>query len=359
MALLLTPLQAFEQTASIQHHMFLRFLHSCTWLIRQRKEFPFLEGPPPLPTMAISFSEQTNSTKGLPSSLTILLLGKMVNIVPHTTLSKKIKVILERSPIDLPFQRLTDLSYVVTVTRCVARCTKEKTWQVLFVTNKSLSAEINLGTFETSQAWEYISETLRCFKCQRFSYHQTKCVASPLCAICAQPNAMEDCLAKHNAGEKTTIMHWTSVVKRGGHFYPWVLQYNESSQKKNPWLEQVQPTPIDYPYLCQLHSERDSQSPVTEIHSSSCDHHSQSAIYFYASESLFHGTSYQHFPFFWSTHLLAFGRSVNLSTLQILVDNVLFAMGTVTTPLPHPLMKTTAIAHSSHQWMTLLTTLLQ
>lgn len=232
MALLLTPLQAFEQTASIQHHMFLRFLHSCTWLIRQRKEFPFLEGPPPLPTMAISFSEQTNSTKGLPSSLTILLLGKMVNIVPHTTLSKKIKVILERSPIDLPFQRLTDLSYVVTVTRCVARCTKEKTWQVLFVTNKSLSAEINLGTFETSQAWEYISETLRCFKCQRFSYHQTKCVASPLCAICAQPNAMEDCLAKHNAGEKTTIMHWTSVVKRGGHFYPWVLQYNESSQKK-------------------------------------------------------------------------------------------------------------------------------
>jgi len=167
------------------------------------KEFPFIDA-----TTSITkdgdfiLSANTESTKDLLNSLRTLSSGKVVNILPHTTPPRTFKSIVERFPIGFPLQRLTDLPFVISATRCVSRTTKEETRQVLLITNDTPPSEINLGIFGKFQTRAYIPEPLRCFKCQRFGHHQAKCRASPRCAICAQPHATEGCLSKLKAGEK-------------------------------------------------------------------------------------------------------------------------------------------------------------
>nr|XP_027207188.1 uncharacterized protein LOC113800594 [Penaeus vannamei] len=330
------------------------------------KEFPFIDA-----TTSITkdgdfiLSANTESTKDLLNSLRTLSSGKVVNILPHTTPPRTFKSIVERFPIGFPLQRLTDLPFVVSATRCVSRTTKEETRQVLLITNDTPPPEINLGIFGKFQTRAYIPEPLRCFKCQQFGHHQAKCRASPRCAICAQPHATEGCLSKLKAGEKTEA----KCPNCGGNHHAWNLRCEKrrallpksetptgpSAQRTLPrklhdWSNPPprQPTPLHNstavsavsalqpPSSPQLSTPQTSVRPVqpipatlqgaTSAMTSPTPH--DSAISKFLANTIQLG-------------LLALGRSVDPSILQLLVDNVISALLTTTHPLPRPQKEST------------------
>ena len=62
---------------------------------------------------------------------------------------------------------------------------------ILTFSTSVLPTNIKIG-YENVPVSVYVPNPLRCFRCQRFGHHETKCTSSPVCAICAHEGPDHD-----------------------------------------------------------------------------------------------------------------------------------------------------------------------
>ncbi|KAG7171711.1 Nucleic-acid-binding protein from mobile element jockey-like 3 [Homarus americanus] len=130
--------------------------------------------------------------------------GKAIKIIPLDPEEKTTRMVLLRYPLELPVEVVTKHSKVTKAERCVASRDKAQTRQVLVDIKGIVPEEVDLGNWGTYKLRPFVPEPLRCYKCQKFGHHQSRCHKNVRCGICSQSHMTEMCIQKHKDGTITT-----------------------------------------------------------------------------------------------------------------------------------------------------------
>lgn len=112
------------------------------------------------------------------------------------------KFVLQRYPLNFPLQPVLNHVQVEAAQRCEVR--GEPTRQVLISLRGPIPPTLDLKSWGTFDLRPYTPEPLRCFNCQRFGHHQTRCTRPPTCAVCSSRHPTQQCLDKLKAKEPVT-----------------------------------------------------------------------------------------------------------------------------------------------------------
>ncbi|KAG7166896.1 putative RNA-directed DNA polymerase from mobile element jockey-like 91 [Homarus americanus] len=130
--------------------------------------------------------------------------GKAIKIIPLDPKEKTTRMVLLRYPLELPVEVVTKHSKVTKAERCVTSRDKAQTRQVLVDIKGTVPEEVDLGNWGTYKLRPFVPEPLRCYKCQKFGHHQSRCHKNVRCGICSQSHMTEMCIQKHKDGTITT-----------------------------------------------------------------------------------------------------------------------------------------------------------
>ncbi|KAG7169759.1 RNA-directed DNA polymerase from mobile element jockey-like 1 [Homarus americanus] len=101
--------------------------------------------------------------------------GKAIKIIPLDPEEKTTRMVLLRYPLELPVEVVTKHSKVTKAERCVTSRDKAQTRQVLVDIKGTVPEEVDLGNWGTYKLRPFVPEPLRCYKCQKFGHHQSRC----------------------------------------------------------------------------------------------------------------------------------------------------------------------------------------
>ncbi|KAG7172481.1 RNA-directed DNA polymerase from mobile element jockey-like 9, partial [Homarus americanus] len=149
------------------------------------------------------FSPQDHNTAKILSEVTNLN-GKTIKILPLDPEEKTTRMVLLRYPLELPVEVVIKHPKVTKAERCVTSRDKAQTRQVLMDIKGTVPEEVDLGNWGTYKLRPSVPEPLRCYKCQKFGHHQSRCHKNVRCGICSQSHMTEMCIQKHKDGTITT-----------------------------------------------------------------------------------------------------------------------------------------------------------
>ena len=109
---------------------------------------------------------------------------------------------------------ITTLTNVEAAERCLNRF-KNPTPSILVTFLGPVPEKVNLGTWGTYTTTTYRPNPLRCFKCQKFGHHSSRCPNTDICALCSGRHQTQLCLSKFKNGE--TIQAKCPNCKGGHH----------------------------------------------------------------------------------------------------------------------------------------------
>ncbi|KAG7176703.1 putative RNA-directed DNA polymerase from mobile element jockey-like 87, partial [Homarus americanus] len=117
---------------------------------------------------------------------------------------KTTRMVLLRYPLELPVEVTIKHPKVTKAERCVTSQDKAQTKQVLVDIKGTVPEEVDLGNWGTYKLRPFVPEPLRCYKCQKFGHHQSRCHKKVRCGIWSQSHKTEMCIQKHKEGTTTT-----------------------------------------------------------------------------------------------------------------------------------------------------------
>lgn len=117
--------------------------------------------------------------------------------------TRETKAIVMNYPAGQVLDPLTEHESITSAERCTAGREKMQTKQVLITFQGPLPDHINLGAFGRYKIRRYQKEPIRCYKCQRFGHHISRCTYTTRCGVCSQEHETEVCITKHKNGEHT------------------------------------------------------------------------------------------------------------------------------------------------------------
>ncbi|KAG7157446.1 putative RNA-directed DNA polymerase from mobile element jockey-like 73 [Homarus americanus] len=120
---------------------------------------------------------QTAATPDSPKTLSEVTNqnGKTVKQVLLDPEEKTTEVALLRYTLELPTEAITKHPKVIKAERCVTSQGKAQMRQVLLNTKGTAPEELDLGNWRIYKMRPFVPEPLRCYKCQEFGHHQSKC----------------------------------------------------------------------------------------------------------------------------------------------------------------------------------------
>ncbi|KAG7171660.1 putative RNA-directed DNA polymerase from mobile element jockey-like 84 [Homarus americanus] len=119
-------------------------------------------------------SPQDHNTAKLLSEVTNLN-GKTIKIIPLDPEEKTTRMVLLRYPLELPVEVIIKHPKVTKAELCVTSRDKAQTRQVLVDIKGTVPEEVDLGNWRTFKLRPFVPEPLRCYKCQIFGHHQSRC----------------------------------------------------------------------------------------------------------------------------------------------------------------------------------------
>lgn len=128
--------------------------------------------------------------------------GKAVNIRKLDPDLATHKAVLMKYPINFPIEPVLNHIQVENATRCEVK--GEPTRQIIVTLRGPIPQTLQLGSWGTFYLRPYTPEPLRCFNCQRYGHHQSRCNRATTCAICSGKHATQQCLDKFKAKQPVT-----------------------------------------------------------------------------------------------------------------------------------------------------------
>ncbi|KAG7157434.1 putative RNA-directed DNA polymerase from mobile element jockey-like 71 [Homarus americanus] len=132
----------------------------------------------------ILFTQDHNTAKIL-SEVTNLN-GKTVKIIPLDPEEKTTRMVLLRYPLGLPVEVIIKHPKVTKAEHCVTSQDKAQTRHVLVYIKGTDPEEVDLSNWGTYKLRPFVPEPLRCYRCQKFGHHQSRCHKKVRCGICSQ-----------------------------------------------------------------------------------------------------------------------------------------------------------------------------
>ncbi|KAG7163936.1 Nucleic-acid-binding protein from mobile element jockey-like 8 [Homarus americanus] len=163
--------------------------------------------------------------------------GKTIKIIPLDPEEKTTRMDLLRYPLELPAEVVTKHSKVTKAERCVTSRAKAQTRQVLVDIKGTVPEEVDLGNWGTYKLRPFVPEPLRCYKCQKFGHHQSRCHKNVRCGICSQSHKTEMCIQKHKDGTITTA----KCPNCGKKHHAWSTSCPERRERMKVAMAKVQP----------------------------------------------------------------------------------------------------------------------
>ncbi|KAG7166423.1 Nucleic-acid-binding protein from mobile element jockey-like 9 [Homarus americanus] len=165
------------------------------------------------------------------------LKGKTVKIIPLDPEEKTTRMILRRYPLELPVEVIIKHPKVTKAERCVTSQDKAQTRQVLVDIKGTVPEEVDLGNWGTYKLRPFVPEPLRCYKCQEFGHHQSRCHKKVRCGICNQSHKTEMCIQKHKEGTTTTA----KCPNCGKKHHAWSTSCPERRERIKVAMAKIQP----------------------------------------------------------------------------------------------------------------------
>ncbi|KAG7171036.1 Nucleic-acid-binding protein from mobile element jockey-like 4 [Homarus americanus] len=142
-----------------------------------------------------------------------------------------------RYPLELPVEAVIKHSKVTKAERCVTSRDKAQTRQALVDIKGTVPEEVDLGNWGTYKLRPFVPEPLRCYKCQKFGHHQSRCHKNVRCGICSQSHMTEMCIQKHKDGTITTA----KCPNCGKKHHAWSTSCPERRERMQVAMAKVQP----------------------------------------------------------------------------------------------------------------------
>lgn len=120
-------------------------------------------------------------------------------IDPQTTTRK---LILQGYPLNFSMRAVLAHTQVAEATRCNINGTPTK--QFLITLRGPIPTHLDLKTWGTYSLRPYTPEPLRCYNCQMFGHHQSRCTRSPICGACSGKHHSQQCIDKLKAKQTVT-----------------------------------------------------------------------------------------------------------------------------------------------------------
>lgn len=118
--------------------------------------------------------------------------------------TREIKAVVLGYPIQQILDPLRDHEAITTVERCTAGKERRPTRQVMITYQGPLPNLVDLGAFGCYKIRKFEKEPLRCYRCQRYGHHKTRCTYAIRCGVCSLEHDTDECVRKHKEGEATT-----------------------------------------------------------------------------------------------------------------------------------------------------------
>lgn len=112
------------------------------------------------------------------------------------------KLILQGYPLNFSMRAVLAHAQVAEATRCNINGTPTK--QVLITLRGPIPTHLDLKTWGTYSLRPYTPEPLRCYNCQRFGHHQSRCARPPTCGVCSGRHNSQQCIDKLKAKQPIT-----------------------------------------------------------------------------------------------------------------------------------------------------------
>ncbi|KAG7157175.1 RNA-directed DNA polymerase from mobile element jockey-like 4, partial [Homarus americanus] len=184
----------------------------------------------------LKLSPQDHNTAKILSEVTNLN-GKTIKVIPLDPKEKTTRMVLLRYPLELPVEVVIKHSKVTKAERCVTSWDKAQTRQVLVDIKGTVPEEVDLGNWGTYKLRPFVPEPLRCYKCQKFGHHQSRCHKNVRCGICSQSHMTEMCIQKHK-GETITTAKCPNCGKK---HHAWSTSCPERRERMKVAMAKVQP----------------------------------------------------------------------------------------------------------------------
>lgn len=141
---------------------------------------------------------QTLETSTFLRRITVLN-GKPVSLIPLHPEEKPIRAILMGYPPEFPVERIQKHPKVFGATRRLS-ANKQETNQVIVELQGQIPEKLRLGAWGSYKLRPFVPQPLRCYKCQQYGHHQSRCRRKAACAICSGAHESEECFQKHKQG---------------------------------------------------------------------------------------------------------------------------------------------------------------
>ncbi|KAG7158674.1 Nucleic-acid-binding protein from mobile element jockey-like 5 [Homarus americanus] len=176
-------------------------------------------------------SPQDHNTAKILSEVTNLS-GKTIKIMPLDPEEKTTRRVLLRYPLELPVEVIIKYPKVTKAERCVTSQDKAQTGQVLVDIKGTVPEEVDLGNLHP-----FVPEPLRCYKCQEFGHHQSRCHKNVICGICSQSHKTEICIQKHKDVTITTA----KCPNCGKKHHAWSTSCPQRRERMKVAMAKIQP----------------------------------------------------------------------------------------------------------------------
>ncbi|KAG7178139.1 Nucleic-acid-binding protein from mobile element jockey-like 1 [Homarus americanus] len=143
-------------------------------------------------------------------------------------------------PLELPVEVIIIHPKVTKAKRCVTTRDKAQTKQVLVDIKGTVPEEVDLGNWGTYKLHPFVPEPLRCYKCQKFGHHQSRCHKKVKCGNCSQSHKTEKNVKKHKEGTTTTA----KCPNCGKKHYAWSTSCPERRERMKAAMRKIQPQNI-------------------------------------------------------------------------------------------------------------------
>ncbi|KAG7157513.1 Nucleic-acid-binding protein from mobile element jockey-like 11 [Homarus americanus] len=181
-------------------------------------------------------SPQDHNTAKILSEVTNIN-GKTVKKIPLDPEEKTTRMVLLRYPLELPVEVIIKHPKVTKAERCVMSQDKAQTKQVLVDIKGIVPKEVGLGNWGTYKLRPFVPEPLRCYKCQEFGHHQSRCHKKVGCGICSQSHKTEMCVQKLKEGTTTTAKYPNCGKKH----HAWSTSCPERRERMKVAMAKIQP----------------------------------------------------------------------------------------------------------------------
>ena len=130
--------------------------------------------------------------------------GRAARLVMLNPAERRIKMVLERYPLEMPLEAVWDHPQVVKAERLRATRDTAPTRQVVVEIVGVPPDRLDLGPWGRYSLRQYDREPLRCYKCQQYNHLRVRCPHTARCGVCSGRHETDECIRRLKEQQATT-----------------------------------------------------------------------------------------------------------------------------------------------------------